>query len=152
MTNRLSTIIQAYACLFAISWGLNLIWETAHSFLYRDMPPLLYHLPFLGLASIGDATITIFLVLWVGAGLRDLLWFLKPSARGLLALVALSVVASAAIEYLNYAVLGRWQYTAAMPLLPIVHIGLTPFLEMALLPAAASVITANRCRKRSSQS
>lgn len=28
---------------------------------------------------------------------------------------------------------GRWAYTAAMPLVPIIHVGLTPFLQLAIL-------------------
>ena len=35
----------------------------------------------------------------------------------------------------------RWQYTEAMPLIPILHIGLTPVLQLLLIPLAVLLLT-----------
>lgn len=143
--------MQAYGWLFAISWGLNFGWEMAHSFLYRDVPPFLEHLPFLFLAAIGDAAITLALVGLVALGLRKQFWFLDQPIKGLLILTAISTAGSALVEYLNVEVFDRWQYTTAMPRLPLLGIGLTPFLQVALLPAVSAVLASRRCRGLSSK-
>ena len=137
--------MRIYGCLFAISWGLNFGWEMAHSFLYRNVPPFLMHLPFLFLAAIGDAVVTIALVGGVALVLGNRFWFRKRPFKDLMVLVAISSIASVLIEYLNTGILDRWTYTAAMPRLPLLLIGLTPFLQVALLPTISAVFTALRC-------
>jgi hypothetical protein len=137
--------MRVYGCLFAISWGLNFGWEMAHSFLYRDVPPFLAHLPFLFLAAVGDGAINLALVGGVSLCLANHFWFLERPLKGLLVLAAFSVVASVLIESLNVVVLKRWEYTATMPRLPLLGIGLTPFLQVALLPAVSVVFASRRC-------
>jgi hypothetical protein len=141
--------MRAYGCLFAISWGLNFAWEMAHSFLYRNVPPFPVHLPFLFLAAISDAAVSVALIGIVALVLGNRFWFLEPAFKGLTILVSISSIASVLIEYLNTGILGRWTYTAAMPRLPVLHIGLTPFLQVAVLPTISAVLTALRCRRPS---
>ncbi len=139
--------MRGYGCLFGISWGLNFAWEMAHSFLYRNVPPFPVHLPFLFLAALGDAAVTVVLVGAVALVQGNRFWFLERPFKGLTALAAISAIASALIEYLNTGILGRWTYSAAMPRLPVLQIGLTPFLQVALLPTISAVLTALRCRR-----
>lgn len=138
--------MKAYGWLVAFGWGLNFAWEMAHSFLYRGVPPFLEHLPFLFIAAVGDSAITVALILLVALGLRDRFWFLGQLSRGLLFLVVISTLASGAIEIVNYSVLDRWQYTPAMPRVPALAVGLTPFLQVTLLPAFTALLTSARCR------
>ena len=113
--------------------------------MYRDVPPFPAHLPFLFLAAIGDGAIGLALVGCVSLFLANRFWFLQRPLKGLLILAALSIIASVLIEYLNTGILHRWEYTAAMPRLPLLGIGLTPFLQVALLPAVSAVFASRRC-------
>lgn len=84
-------------------------------------------------ASIGDgliAVIAYFIVTLVKKGswissatLLDLLLFLIP---GLLLTIIL--------EYINTLVLFRWSYSALMPIVPVLNVGLSPLLQWVFVP------------------
>jgi hypothetical protein len=147
VTNRKGGIVgRAYGWLFSFSWGLNFAWEMTHSFLYRDVPPFLGHLPFLFVAAVGDAAITLALVGLVALILKDRLWFVQRAAGSLAILAAASIAASVFVEYLNVEVLQRWQYTEEMPRMPLFPVGWSPFLQVALIPTVSAVLASLRFR------
>ena len=122
--------------LFILAFALNFIWEISQSFLY--MP---HYVGISGLikvhfiASLGDVVILsiIFLLSYFIFGfnlLKD-----KYSAKNLFVVIIIGLIIAVLIE--KYAlVTGRWEYNSAMPIIPLLKVGLTPVLQMILIPLA----------------
>ncbi len=126
-----------------IAFGLNLVWEILHSPLYAGMPPLREHLPFLVVASLGDVTISMIPVVTFGFWSRRIWWFKELSRKQVLVFLLFSIVLSGVNEALNVLVLDRWHYTARMPTLPLIPIGISPLLQLATTPLL-SLLATNR--------
>lgn len=116
--------------VFAVAYALNFVWEYAHYPLYVcDWNRLVCAL----VASIGDGVIVLgiyWLIAWV---FSDLLWISSISAKQA-TLAVLSGLAVAWIVELRALALGKWLYSASMPIVPGTGAGLSPLLQLALLP------------------
>jgi hypothetical protein len=120
--------------LCGIAVGINFIWEMAQMPLYQDMPfddPFSWWLCFR--ASIGDGVIV--LAIWaIGAALyRRFAWF-RPLRIGNIAVLLLSGAAIAVGIEVHAISTGRWAYSELMPMLPVVDVGLSPVVQLLLLP------------------
>lgn len=110
--------------IFLLAFFLNLMWEYAHSVLYMHYQggpitdSILLH------AALFDASFITLIAL-------PSLFFSRLKWRLVLpTLVAFVFAITLELYALNT---GRWAYTEAMPLLPFVHVGLTPSIQLALL-------------------
>jgi hypothetical protein len=109
--------------LLIISFALNFVWEHAHSVLYASYQGgpvtnyILLH------ASLGDAVIiTVIGALFIyfpKIGKRH--WLIWPI--GLAVAIFIEVLALYS---------GRWQYNSLMPIIPLLNIGLTPTIQLAI--------------------
>jgi hypothetical protein len=64
--------------------------------------------------------------------------------RVILAAVLLGLGYTVFSEWLNVEIRRSWSYTEAMPLVPPLGTGLTPFLQWLIVPCLAFAITASR--------
>lgn len=110
--------------VFFVAFVLNAIWENLHSFLYdsyRDGPItelILFR------ATLADA-------IMIAVIAAPFLYFPSFKKYRLLAVVVWIVVA---ILIEIYALsTGRWMYNEYMPLIPLLGIGFTPTIQLALL-------------------
>lgn len=120
--------------LFAVSVGINYIWEMLQMPLYEDMPfgaPSSWILCFR--ASIGDGFIILFIWALGSAVFRSPSWFKPPTWRGTALLLLSGLFIAVGIE-LHALATGRWVYSALMLLLPVVEVGLSPVLQLLFLP------------------
>ena len=81
---------------------------------------------------------------------QDPLWLTKKStyahpATWIMTLL-LGVLLAVNVELWAVYVAGRWQYEDAMPLVPILHVGLTPILQMLIIPLAVLLLTSRFSR------
>jgi hypothetical protein len=114
--------------------GINYLWEMAQMPLYRAMPfGELTSWLLCFRASLGDGLIV--LLIWGGGVLlfRSPLWFRRVRALPLLYLLAAGALIAVGIE-LHALAYGRWSYSPLMPLLPLLGVGLSPFLQLLILP------------------
>lgn len=110
--------------IFLISFLLNFVWENLHSLLYASYMGgditqfILFH------ASLGDAVmITIVCLPFIYlASFRKHSWTIVP----------IGLIIAVSIEWAALSV-GRWSYNEFMPIIPILNIGLTPTIQLALL-------------------
>jgi hypothetical protein len=103
--------------------------------------PLYQNMPFDALsswlicfrASLGDGVIV--LAIWaLGAAVyRRLDWF-RPVRPGSLAILVLSGAAIAVAIEIHALATDRWAYSDLMPLVPVVEVGLSPFVQLLVLP------------------
>lgn len=65
---------------------------------------------------------------------RHFAWYGYPSKKTLAFMLVAGLCIAIGVEWVAIAILGRWTYTANMPLLPGLNLGLVPLLQMLLLP------------------
>ncbi len=116
--------MKKFANIFLLAFVLNLLWENLHVFLYSNYKGGAITEFILVRASLFDAfLITLILIQFIYLeSLKNKSWLI--------------VVVGAVIAVLNeWYGLGtnRWMYNALMPILPIIHVGLTPTLQLGLL-------------------
>ena len=116
--------IKKLLFIFLLAFGTNWVWENAHAILYYHPDGTLMTQEVLLLATLFDATFIAFLgiIHLITPGFRGKLWLLLIVAF----VVAVVIEWRALIE-------GRWAYTFAMPIIPLLDTGLTPTLQLPLL-------------------
>ncbi len=129
---RASTIGVA-AAVFVSAVALNFGWELLQCSLYimpADTGSLWWHCL---RASLGDAVLI--LLIWAIGWLilRRPLWFETPGIRGYALMIASGLVIAALVEWVSVHLLRRWTYGPAMPIVPVLRIGVLPLLQLALL-------------------
>lgn len=120
--------------LFVISVALNYIWELVQAPLFVGMDSvgaLAWHC---FVASLGDG-----IILWIIYGLGwgafgHWRWTYQPGFRQMAFMLSVSIVIAILIEWSALHWLKRWSYTDSMPLIPVLDVGLTPILQMLILP------------------
>lgn len=124
--------------LVVLALPLELLWEIAHFPLYdvwhqNDWRYILY-----GLAhcTLGDLLILLVIYELTALLARDRHWYLAANgilSKGLL-FTLLGAVYTVFSEIMNVRIKGTWGYTEMMPIIPVVEIGATPFLQWILIP------------------
>ena len=123
------------AALFVISVMLNFPWEVAQMPLYVEGGNWFEFALHCMIPSLGDGFIVmlIFGVGWAVRGQSDWTDQLGWAAKALMLITGLSV--AVIVEWVRFYGLNRWNYTASMPLLPGLGIGVVPVLQMLILPS-----------------
>lgn len=125
--------------VFLVGFLLNLAWESAHSPLYTCYNGFIAHFPLVFRASLGDAAYIIAVYLVFSWLKKDAGWFRKIQAVDIFALLAVGSAVAYGIERFALAT-ERWAYTGAMPLVPWLAIGWTPFVQLSLTSVAAFAV------------
>ena len=112
---------------------MNLIWELVQMPLYKDALYDVRHIAFCALASVADALMVLLLYLAVALIFRNPLWIqhLKWQQIGIVILIGGIGAVLAEMRHLS---LGSWAYADSMPIIPIVSVGISPFLQFMVLP------------------
>lgn len=119
-------MLKKIITVFGLGWLLNIIWENLHSSLYIHYQTAEITKFILFQAALFDGAfiaLAFFLVFKIAALKNKLLW-----------LVIIGLVGATLIEL--YALnTNRWAYGPAMPIIPILNIGLSPLVQLALTSA-----------------
>ena len=127
------------AVFFITSFALHLIWEILHMPLYVVRPAPLWERVQMCLfaTATGDMAFMLILYLSVVAVHQDLWWSGKKKRYRHIGtwIVPVLVGSLLAVSFELWAIYAvhRWEY-ASMPLLPVVRVGVTPFLQMVVVP------------------
>jgi hypothetical protein len=126
------------AALCVASLGLNWVWEMARMRTFAEMSDLSWRQTLVPctLASLGDVALTL-AVYGLGAlAAGQPRWGTSGRWNVYATASVLGAVCAGAYEWYSRAN-GRWSYTAAMPIVPVLGVGLWPFLQLPLLMPAA---------------
>lgn len=138
------------ACIFLLAIPLNFAWELAQSGLYvgADQWPSRWWHCFL--ASLGDGilTLVIYAVGAIVAGRID--WF-ESGYRSYPWVLATGVILALIVEWIAVSN-GHWSYTARMPLVPGLDLGLVPVLQMVALPPLTFYLAGRLTRQHPTES
>lgn len=131
--------------VFTVALVLNLIWEHLHFRLYdcslgcKVNTLSFLPLPLLLKASLFDAFFITVLYLLVAAYNGSLSWTASWQTFDTILIACIALSVATFIER-NALVTHKWAYTSAMPVIPILAIGLSPFLQLAVLAFATYTI------------
>jgi hypothetical protein len=133
-TDRWRQLGNTVAVIFVIAVLGNYPWELAQASLYVGMENFRIVWWHCFVASLGDGLLVlgIFAAGWFF--LRQHTWFVHPGARGYGVMVMTGLMLGVAIEWIAVHLLGRWMYTASMPLVPGLAVGIVPVVQMLVLP------------------
>ncbi|MBI2523987.1 hypothetical protein HY464_01125 [Candidatus Peregrinibacteria bacterium] len=137
------------AAFFGSSFLLNLLWENLQAPLYEGYLSFAQHFPICLRATFGDMVFMAVIYGTLAVVYRDIWWMANPRTYRHPATWTLTILTGTLLavifELWAVHVAQRWQYTGAMPLIPVVEVGLVPVLQMLLIPlailAATSYIT-----------
>lgn len=128
------TIRRTLTAIYVVAVIFNYAWEMAQSPLYLGMDDFSQMWSVCLLATLGDGLLLllIFAAGWLVLRRRD--WFFRPGVRGYVLMLVTGLVIAVSIELVAVYVMGRWEYTKQMPLVPGLGVGLTPVAQMLVLP------------------
>jgi hypothetical protein len=126
----------AWLCprLFVVAVLINYIWEIAQSPLYVGMEDFNLVWWHCGLAALGDGLLVLLIYVAGWAVLRRRDWFVHPGGIGCALILLAGFVIGVSVEWLAVFIGNRWEYTARMPLVPLLGVGLAPVAQMLVLP------------------
>ncbi len=116
-----------------IAFLVNFIWEVAQGPLYEGFEYDWQHISFCALASIADMLMVLILFFGFSLVYRNLYWVMNWDFEIIVPLVLVGSVGAIFGEIWHLAQ-GDWSYAEAMPIMPLVEIGISPLLQFALLP------------------
>ena len=99
--------------------------------------------------SLGDGLMTL-IIYWAGwLGFRDWQWILHPGSRGYLLMLGIGLNLAVIIELNALYLTGAWAYNDQMIVIPMLGVGLSPVLQMLVLPLVTVLLLQWIWRKRS---
>jgi hypothetical protein len=116
-----------------LAFVLNLAWELAQMPLYDNTSFVINHVTFCVLGSVADAIMVLLLYFVFAVIFKNPLW-IHPLKIQPIAIVVLTGGIGAALSEMRHLALGNWAYSDLMPLIPILHVGLSPVLQFMILP------------------
>ncbi len=127
-----------FAALTLSAFAFNWVWEMAQMPAYREAAgrPWPETVPTCTLAALGDVAI-ILAVYGAGAlATGDVRWGLSGRWSVYTSAALLGGACAVALEWRAFAT-GRWSYTDAMPVIPLLGVGLWPVLQLTVLTPTA---------------
>ena len=123
-----------FIALFVVAASLNYPWELAQAPLFvqtQEWGASWWHCL---VASLGDGVFVwmIYVVGWAVFGRPD--WFEYPRWSQYALMLSSGALIAVGVEWVALHLAHRWAYSAKMPLLPGLNIGLIPIFQMLLLP------------------
>ena len=121
--------------VFIVAVLVNYAWELAQAPLYVGMGDytagVFWHC---FVASLGDGIMVLLIVAagWIILQRRD--WFERPGIAGYVVMLSAGLLFALLVEWIGLHVLRRWEYSARMPPLPALRVGVAPIAQMLFLP------------------
>jgi len=132
-----------YITLFSIP--INFVWEMAQMPLYKNMPWNLDTTLFCLAASFGDAVMILIIFFSVALLLRKISWLINLTLSKTILTLLIGFIIAVIVERIALAD-NMWSYSELMPIIPF-GVGLSPILQMLLLPLLVFNLTKNKIIK-----
>ena len=119
--------------LYVYATAFNYPWELAQASFFNGMSNGgVAWVHCLG-SALGDGVITLMVYLVGGALYRSWSWSYRMSMQKYMTVAVIGFVVGATIEWIALNVLHRWSYAWNMPVVPLLHLGIFPLLQMVFL-------------------
>lgn len=137
-----------------IAFLFNICWELFHGPLYEGFQYDWSHIRMCLLASVTDMLTLLVMLFGLGIFYKNIFWSQKLSTYKIIMIMITGGTGTILLERWHIAT-NHWKYAEEMPLLPIIDVGLTPFLQFTLLPIVifiiGGIISRNSFRNRKFQ-
>lgn len=133
--------------IFIIGFLLNLIWENVHAPLFEGFTNFWDHFMICFWASLVDAATILLLYGLVVFWYKDLYWFRYMNWKVALILIMAGGAIAVGFEYWAFAI-DYWAYAEEMPVVPYLGVGLSPLLQMMLLPLLTFILVAQMSKSK----
>ena len=126
----------------------NYLWEASQAFLFVGMVSIRAIWWHCFVAALGDglALLAIHLAGWIVFQRVD--WFIPAGRAETGLMLGMGFAVAVVIEWFALHMLQRWAYTDQMPIIPGLEIGLTPVLQMLVLPPLTFWMVGRWCNLR----
>lgn len=124
-----------------LSFFLNFLWEVVQTYFYT-----MKNAPFTTMlygwvhCTSGDVILTIASFWLVSLMSRNRRWLLHLNRLNFPGFILLGVIATIISERINVHILKSWTYNQSMPLIPLLKVGLMPFLQWIIIPPAVILL------------
>jgi hypothetical protein len=125
--NRFVILTILFAFLF------NMAWEILQIPLFKGGVYEWHHILFCLLASVADLIMVLLIYFGFALIYKNALWVKKLNTKRIILLI-LTGGAGAVLAEVWQLSIGTWSYACAMPLIPVVNVGLSPLLQFMILP------------------
>jgi hypothetical protein len=126
--------LRYWVALYVVAVATNYVWEASQASLFVGMGSIQTIWWHCFVASLGDGIILWIIHLLGWCVFRQVDWFVRPDAARYGVMLGTGLVIAIAIEWVAIHWLHRWAYTGQMPLVPVLGIGITPVIQMMVLP------------------
>jgi hypothetical protein len=133
MKEKTKELFMIHSLIFSFAFLSNLVWELIHSPLYITNIEIHSFVGALFIMCFRDALIIIFMYWIICLETRTWNW-LASLQKHIILISVVGILISYAIEMKNVYFLQLWSYNQYMPIIPILHVGLTPVLQMIVTP------------------
>lgn len=117
------------------SFFLNFFWEVVQTYLYtlKDAPfsTMLYgwlH------CTLGDVILALGSFWTVSLMSHNRRWFSNLNRLNFVGFITVGVIGTVFSEWANVHIFKSWSYNESMPIIPLLKVGLTPFLQWMVIP------------------
>ncbi len=129
--------------ILLVGFLTNLVWENAQAFLYEGYEGFYQHFIMCLIATVVDAVAILALYLIFAGVLQDFYWVRHWNWKSILLIMLAGGLL--AILFEKWALSrGEWSYTEAMPVVPFLQVGLSPLLQLTILPVLTFGSATNR--------
>lgn len=150
MTSVSANRWHSLSLFFGGSFLLHLLWENLQAPLYEGYMSLLQHFWICFKATWGDLLFMLTIYAALAIVHRDPFWVADravcTNSATWVIVPLIGVLLALSFEFWAVYVDHRWQYTEAMPLIPVLQIGLTPVLQMLIIPLVTLLFTSRFSR------
>lgn len=125
--------IKFVITLFVVAYVLNLLWENLQKPSFLGFEVFWKSGITCYVAAFGDALIIIGIYFLIALIRKKYYWFSIRTKEEVVLLLVFGFVVAILFEKFALTT-NRWEYTALMPIIPLLNVGLVPILQMILLP------------------
>jgi hypothetical protein len=129
--------------LSLISWSffLNFFWEVVQTYFYT-MKDSAFGTMIYGWihCTLGDVVITLGSFWLVSIVSHNRRWFLRLNRVNFVGFIMVGIIYTFLSEWLNVNIFKSWGYNESMPIIPLIKVGLTPFLQWMVIPPVAILL------------
>ncbi len=118
----------------------NTVWEILQIPLYKEGAYSWSHVLFCVLASVADAIMVLLIYFGFSFIYKNPVWIKKMNPEKIIFLILAGGVGAVLAETRHLSI-GTWSYATAMPIIPVLNVGLSPVLQFMILPSLIYVLS-----------
>lgn len=132
-TNQKKIFNRFMITTILFAFFFNVAWEILQIPLFKGGVYEWHHILFCVLASVADVIMVLLIYFGFALIYKNALWVKNINTNRIIVLLVTGGVGAVFAEVWQLSI-GTWSYASAMPLIPVVNVGLSPVLQFLILP------------------